>query len=351
MSARPTSATSPARAAPSPLHTRLSVADATEAAVDWWVELRSGEVGPDMRVAFARWLAADERHVQAWAGLQASVGQVFDGGAAPERGQADWMDGLMNRAQRATQQRRRLLQGALALTGVGVGAGLMVSGSRVGWVPDVMADLRTGIGERQRFALDDGSSPLLDADSAVDVDFRARRWVRLRRGQLIVQVHPAGADAPPFVVESAHGQVQALGTRFLVRQDAHDSLALVLEHAVELRTPTAGAVAERLDEGQAARFDGQRIVREAADGPASFAAAWSRGMFEALDTSLGEVVAALRHYRRGLIRVAPEAARLRVTGAFPLDDVDAALTALAETMPIEVYRHAADWLVRIEPQR
>ena len=63
------------------------------------------------------------------------------------------------------------------------------------------------------------------------------------------------------------------------------------------------------------------------------------------------VVAALRHYRRGLIRVAPEAARLRVTGAFPLDDVDAALTALAETMPIDVYRHAADWLVRIEPQR
>lgn len=349
MSPRPTSATSPARRATSPLPVRLS---ATEAAIDWWVELRSGEVGPDTRLAFARWLAADERHAQAWAGLQASVGQVFDGGAAPERGQADWMDGLMNRAQRATlQQRRRLLQGALALAGVGVGAGLMVSGSRAGWVPDVMADLRTGIGERQRFALEDGSSLLLDADSAVDVDFRARRWVRLRRGQLIVQVHPAGAGAPPFVVESAHGQVQALGTRFLVRQDARDSLALVLEHAVELRTPAAGGAAERLDEGQAARFDGQRIVREAADGPASFAAAWSRGMFEALDTPLGEVVAALRHYRRGLIRVAPEAARLRVTGAFPLDDVDAALTALAETMPIEVYRHAADWLVRIEPQR
>ena len=350
MTRHPSSACLPGAAA-SPLHARLSPAQAKDAAVDWWVELGSGEIAPDTRLAFARWLAADPRHAQAWAGLQASVGQVFDG-AAPERGQAARLDDLMTRAHRATQQqRRRLLQGALALTGVGVGAGLMLSGARADWVPELMADLRTGIGERQRFALDDGSSLLLDADSAVDVDFGARRWARLRRGQLIVQVHAAGAGAPPFIVESAHGQVQALGTRFLVRQNATDTLALVLEHAVELRVPAADVPAQRLEEGQAARFDGQRITREAADGPASFAAAWSRGMFEALDTPLGEVVAALRHYRRGLIRVAPEAARLRVTGAFPLDDVDAALTALAETMPIAVYRHAADWLVRIEPQR
>ena len=325
--------------------------DATEVAVEWWVTLRSGAVDHDAHQAFARWLAADARHAQAWAGLQASVGQVFDGPAA-ERGQAAWLDDVMLRAQRATVQRRRMLQGALGLAGVGVGAALVVSGQRAGWVPDVMADLRTGIGERQRFALEDGSSLLLDADSAVDVDFGARRWVRLRRGQLIAQVQVGAAGAPPFVVESAHGQVQALGTRFLVRQDAQSTLALVLERAVELRLPAgAGAAAQRLDAGQAARFDGRSITREGPDSPASFAAAWSRGMFEALDTPLGEVVAALRHYRRGLIRVAPEAARLRVTGAFPLDDVDAALTALAETMPIDVYRHAADWLVRIEPQR
>lgn len=341
------SSSSPA-AGDSPLHTRLSPAQAVHAAVDWWVELSSGEVRPETRLAFARWLAADPRHAQAWSGLQSSVGQVFDG-TQPERGQAARVDALMTRAQHATrQQRRRLLHGALAAAGIGVGAAWMVSDQREGWAPALMADLRTGIGQRQRFALDDGSSLLLDADSAVDLDFHARRWVRLRRGQLIVQVHAAGAGAPPFIVESAHGQVQALGTRFLVRQEAQQSLALVLEHAVELRVTRPGVPALRLVQGQAARFDGQRITREAADGAASFAAAWSRGMFEALDTPLGEVVDALRHYRRGLIRVAPEAARLRVTGAFPLDDVDAALTALAETMPIQVHRHAANWLVRIE---
>ena len=60
------------------------------------------------------------------------------------------------------------------------------------------------------------------------------------------------------------------------------------------------------------------------------------------------VVAALRAYRRGMLRVSPAAAQLRVLGTFPLDDTDLALKALADTLPITVDRYRSGWMVVID---
>ncbi|MET0125314.1 MAG: iron dicitrate transport regulator FecR, partial [Pseudomonas caspiana] len=64
---------------------------------------------------------------------------------------------------------------------------------------------------------------------------------------------------------------------------------------------------------------------------------------EVRDQSLGDIVEALRPYRRGILRISPQARALRVSGVFPLDDTDQALRSLQEVLPIKVETHFNWW--------
>ncbi|WP_313519340.1 FecR domain-containing protein, partial [Pseudomonas sp.] len=70
----------------------------------------------------------------------------------------------------------------------------------------------------------------------------------LRRGELLVQV--AADAARPFHVRSAEGDVRALGTRFLVRQEDDATRVVVLQHSV--RASLDDGSTRDLLEGQAA---------------------------------------------------------------------------------------------------
>ncbi|CAN7383728.1 FecR domain-containing protein [Pseudorhodoferax sp. LjRoot39] len=315
---------------------------AAQAAIAWMVELRSGEAGAAERAAFDLWLAADPAHAQAWQRLTCAVGQAFADVPARASGAADAVGHALALSAQRVARRRRVLRGALGVAGVSLAAGW--AGREAGLLPDWQADLHTATGERRRHVLADGSQLLLDARSSVDLRFSAaERAIHLRRGQLIASVQPGPA---PFVVHTAQGRVQALGTRFMVRQAEGRSLAVVLEHSVELATRD-GQQRQLLRAGEAAWIAADGIAPLPADAWAEGAADWQRGRLVAQDQPLSEVVLALRAYRRGLLQVSAEAARLRVSGHYPLDDTDASLQLLAETLPIDVRVYRGGWLVRI----
>lgn len=323
--------------------------DATEAAIGWMVTLHSGSASASERSRFAQWLEAHPRHREAWAQLQSPLDQMraplraTPQASAPTAGRL--LGDTLARAEARTRQRRNLLRGALGVGGMATGAALIAS--RYTPVTQWTADLRTGTGERRDVTLPDGSVLTLDARSAADLHFApGHRTVTLRQGALIAQAAPAtNVDGgAPFIVRTAHGQVQALGTRFVVRQEATHTLVGMLEHSVEITTQQGERL--RLQEGQSARFDPDRVtpVPDAPDATS----AWQRGMLEAHDQPLGDVVQALRAYRPGFIRVAPRAAALHVYGTYALDDTDRALAALAETLPVDVHVYQRGWLVVIE---
>jgi transmembrane sensor len=324
---------------------------ATEAAVGWLVTLNSGAVSEGERQGFAHWLQADPGHRQAWEQLQAPLQQMLaplrpaaDRAASPHAATGGLMGEALARAESRVRRRRSLLRGALGLGGVAVGSALVAH--RQAPLDQWSADLRTATGERRGFDLPDGSLVTLDARSAADLDFaHGRRTVILRQGALLARAAPRtpALDAP-FTVRTAHGELRALGTRFVVRQQEDHTLVSMLEHSVEITTRQG--LSQLLEQGHSARFGPAGITLDATD-PGT-AAAWQRGMLEAHDLPLGEVVQALRAYRRGFIRVAPRAAALRVYGNFSLDDSDRALAALAETLPIEVSVYQRGWLVTIE---
>lgn len=307
-----------------------------EAAIAWMVEFASGASGPQQQQAFAQWLAADVRHRHAWQRLGGAVDQTM--GRSP-RGHGRVFDDALQRSAALSVRRRRMLGGALGVVGTVLAGSWAGRGS--GLLPDIAADLHTSTGERRRFALGGGSSLLLDARSSVDLAVpAAQRGVVLREGQLIATVQDG---AVPFQIASAAGRVCSAGGRLMVRRTATRSLALALEQGLEI---VGDAGRWQLRPGEAAWFDAQGLQRVDAARPLA-ATAWSRGMLEALDEPLGSVVEALRAYRGGLLLISAEAARLRVTGSYPLDDSDAALQALAETLPVAVRRHGGGLWVHI----
>lgn len=316
---------------------------ATEQAIDWLVRLDSGHSNDSDQQAFARWLAAAPAHANAWAALRQRLNQRI----APALNQLQ-ADGHAPPGVRALStppdrgaRRRAMLGGAAVALLTATGGGLWAD--RRAPLTAWNADLRTGTAERRRFALADGSDLLLNARSAVDLDFsEAQRRVRLRAGALIVQV---AADAHrPFVVQSAQGSVRALGTRFMVQQDEGRTLVSVLEHSVRLSTRHDSAPVD-LQEGGSAWIEADRIAPLAT--VRVDPSAWSTGVLEVHDQPLGDVVDALRPYTPAILRVSPEAARVGVYGVYPLDRPMDALQALVDTLPLRV-RRWGDWVVYVD---
>ncbi|HCE41020.1 MAG TPA: iron dicitrate transport regulator FecR, partial [Alcanivorax sp.] len=75
----------------------------------------------------------------------------------------------------------------------------------------------TATGEIRDLGLDDGGRLWLNSATTVDVAYDdALRRVTLHDGEILIQT---GADPRrrPFVVDTRHGRLRALGTRFTVR--------------------------------------------------------------------------------------------------------------------------------------
>ena len=59
---------------------------------------------------------------------------------------------------------------------------------------------------------------------------------------------------------------------------------------------------------------------------------------------LSELIDELGRYRSGYLGVAPEVANLRITGSFPLNDTNLALTSLLPTLPVQIEQHSPWWV-------
>ncbi|NER64617.1 FecR family protein [Pseudomonas sp. MAFF212427] len=294
-------------------------------AIEWLALQRSGTLSAADQQRFEHWLHASPDHSLAWQRLQQRLGQAFS--SAPELSREV--------LSRAGSSRRHLLRGALSVTGLGLGAWWL---QRQGLLAVGSSDLQSAVAQRQSFTLEDGSRVLLNARSRVDLAFDAQqRTLILREGALSIEV---AADAHrPLVVRSAFGEARALGTRFSVALSDQGAQVWVQTSRVQVTVPGAAPLVLRA--GQGAWLDGHAV--RPLDPRLARAAAWEDGMLEVHDRALGEVIDALRPYRHGWLQVTDEAAALRVSGVFPLDDSEQALRSLQEVLPLRVEQHLGVW--------
>ena len=306
-------------------------------AAGWLVRLQSETLSAADRAALARWRARSADHEAAWQRAEAMLrgfGQV-----PPRIGR----QALRQADRTGRRQAVRALAGLLVL-----GPAAWLGVRELPW-GEWRADLRTATGEQRRVELADGTQLVLNTASAVDVDYTpTQRVLWLRAGEILLTTGRDPAPAPrPFLVQTTQGVLRALGTRFMVRDEGASVRVAVYEGAVEVRPARADASALVLAAGEQTVFTASgAAARVPAD---SLAASWADGMLAARNWRLADLVDELGRYRHGVLRCDPAVAELRVSGAFPLNDIEASLRLLQKTLPVRVSR-VTPWWTTIAPR-
>lgn len=324
----------------SPRAHTLSHASLQQAA-DWYVRLHDEQADGQVRQQWQRWLEQHSEHRDAWHYVE-RVSQRFGQLQQQDDGQA--LRRALAQPGRSGLTRREGLKSLLI-----VGAGSLVAWSAwrhtalprlvAGW----SADFATGIGEVRETRLADGTRLWLNAGSALDADFDgAVRLLHLRVGEVLIDT---ARDSRPFFIASRHGRMQALGTRFSVRESDTQTWLTVFDGTVEIRT-AGNQQTLRIPAGQQVTFDASQIgAVQAATGARE---SWTRHVLAAEGMPLRQLLDELGQFRRGHLGCNPAVANLPVMGYFPLDDSEQSLRLLQAALPIRVQR-LTDWWVSVEP--
>ena len=319
----------PEVAHPLPLY-RIEPAILEEAA-DWLTLLRSGEATDDDRSCLEHWRCQSDMHLAAWQRAESVLGTFSQVSAPVARGTLSQLENAGRR--RALKTFALLLMAAPAS---------WVAYPQQPW-REWQSDLHTTIGEQQSFDLADGTRLVLNTATAVDVSFTdSVRSLTLLQGEILITTGKDPAPvARPFLVHTDHGQLRALGTRFTVHQLGDQTRLSVYEGAVQIAPHDAiGKVV--VAAGEQRLFSSTRI--HPSERASDNAELWEQGMLMASDMYLSDLVCELGRYRRGVLRCDPAVAGLRVSGAFPVNDTDASLTLLQQTLPVQVSRITPWWV-------
>lgn len=337
-----------------------------KAASDWLARLDRG-LSPEEAERLAAWKAADPRHEAEFARL-ADAWQVLDTmGEVPEiRGAAAEME---ERHARARRSWRGYSWAVAAAAAVAVAWTLSLSfgpakPERTSGTIDVARSYEIVPGVAQRMTLPDGTVIELNRDSKVEPVFSPdERRVRLVRGEAFFTV--AKDPGRPFIVQTEHVSVRAVGTAFNVRMEPASVEVLVTEGKVRLDDPvnnesllvSAETMVAGVPAGPPVLIAGQRVVVVAgAAQPVVPVAAtpedlhraqeWQSMRFLFQRTPLAEVVDAFNRHNSCQLVLGDEALRLRrVSGAFRADNVDAFVRLLETGFEIGAERRSENEIV------
>ncbi|WP_402720809.1 FecR domain-containing protein [Janthinobacterium rivuli] len=314
-------------------------------AAEWLATLMSGATTPAEKAAWHEWRQAHPDHERAWKHIESASGGLRELDAQASR------TALTQRSRPAsTISRRRSLQLLAWTTTIGLTGWF---GARSDYAPVLaraaLADLSTGVGERRELTLPDGSRLHLNSGSAVNVRYTGtQRLLQLVQGEVfIATARETGRPYRPFLVETAQGQAQALGTRYSVRQAEGSTLVAVEEGAVRLM-PRHGNASPVLRAGQGGGMTAHDALPAHAVSPDIWA--WRQGLLLADAIPLRDFLHELSRYRHGLLGCDDAVAGLRISGVFPLADLDAVLLSLPDSLPVDVRLRTRYW-VQVEARQ
>ncbi|MHC1548061.1 FecR family protein [Phyllobacterium sp. K27] len=296
-------------------------------ALEWFARLQTGGRDPAVVGEFEAWLAADPRHSVEFRKLQAIWGSSELEGAAKRVGRQLKRPGgsILSRGEKQSFQGRWTV-------GVAGLAAMLIVLIFVHQLPMLMlqwrADYISETGKQTTVTLPDGSTMILNTDSAASIDFDgSRRNVTLLQGEAYFNV--IRDPDHPFQVTSAFTRVEAKGTAFSVRMESSSEL-VVLEHGrvgVTLLSDSRDSV--DLEPGQIVTATEHRLSRvTSVDTATEFA--WLQGRMSFYDQPFSQVIARLQRYYRGHIILADaQIGQTIVSGNYRLDDPEGAIRSLA----------------------
>ncbi|KAB2910801.1 MAG: histidine kinase [Dechloromonas sp.] len=175
------------------------------------------------------------------------------------------------------------------------------------------------------------------------------KLVTLLRGEILVDVARDGAR--PFIVNTAHGSIRALGTRFLVSREDEATALSMIESRVEVRVDGSAAPLV-VAAGQRLRFGpgGDAVLADVDGG--MLEAAWQQRQLVVRDKPLADVLDDLARHRPGVIHYDRQAiAGKQVSAVLPADDTDRSLQLLANNFPGLRIRTLTPYLVIVDQEK
>lgn len=297
---------------------------------------RLSDSGQDSSSAFETWLAQDPANETAWRQIERPLVLFADNATSP-RLIAARRDALA-RAHRRAQPRQLAFARVAACFAMIALSALFYAGA-AWWQarPDVY---QTAHGERRMVLLADGSRLSLDAETEVRVRIEEdARKLELLRGQARFDVAHDAARA--FSVRVGDRVVVATGTAFNIDMLGPKVVITLVEGGVEVvpnravampSAPSAPKVVT-MKAGQQLALLPQRVpVLKESD--VAEATAWTAGQLIFSDEPLASVALRVGRYSKHALRVAPDAARLRVSGVFQSDDVDGFIQSITAYLPV-----------------
>lgn len=302
-------------------------------ALAWLSRRHAGGWSPTDEKALAEWLAADPSHARAWlqanglwdrlAGLRELASTELLAARQPAgRNRYHWIAGLTLAASSALSIALlpTLLPGSLSR-------------------PQLE---QTARGEIRTLTLADGSSVTLDAGSQLEIDYGLGcRCLRLRTGAAIFSV--THGDPRPFTVDAGPGKIRDIGTEFVVRRHAPETLVAVLNGEIDVM-PGVGAEPARLHAGERLSYDTGGKLLPPPDNSASELAAWREGRLIFHDTPLPAVLAEFARYHDVAIDIDSRLKNYNLSGSFASTDLNGLLKLLQAAYPVYVLRPSASQL-------
>jgi len=284
------------------------------AAAEWAARRCSGFSTQD-QAALDRWLAADPRHLGAYAKAEAVLAHLDRIGAA---GPEALRLGQLAAQSGSAIKRRTVLAG-------GIAAGLAVTAGGGLWLTRLLQreSYATRIGETKEIVLSDGSLVTLNTDSKIQVHYsKARRQIQLLQGEALFDV--AKNKKRPFIVMAADTQVRAVGTSFTVKLLPHQPVQiLVREGVVEVKRP-------QVPQAAPVQLAANTLAVAPPEAPISTEAvpriqvtrnlAWREGRIAFDNETLANAARQFERYSDVQIRVSPDLEDQTITGLFVSND-------------------------------
>ena len=295
-----------------------------QTAVLWHTRLTSGDISADERRQFETWRAHDLAHDAAYRKIE----KLWQHLEEPV---------IADHSRRKQSSNFSVFQGRGNGLAVVASLLLMVSfGLFSDYLYQPWADYSTHVGERTTIRLEDGSVAYLNTDTAFNITFHDNeRQVDLEQGEVEFEV--AHDSHRPFRVQAGNTVTEALGTRFIVRYEHSVGAVTLLEGKV--RTEQSSNInAVFLHPGERIAFDAQNLS-DITLADVSTVEAWRRGRLIMNFVTLKQVVAEINRYHRGWVTLLSDTlANKEINVALDLNNIDAWLDTLKETLPLHVRR-------------
>ncbi len=201
-------------------------------------------------------------------------------------------------------------------------------------LPTLFADHYTISGGLKQMTLSDGSKLIMNSNTALSIDYNDKnRKITLHHGEAYFDV--AKDKQRPFYVQTAYGNVRALGTEFDIKSRGDTVAVTVFEHAVKISLNNGG-IMESLPEGKQLSFNNQKILSSHTVN-LSRTQSWRQQQIIFLDKPLAEVLVELSYYRSGVIMITDKTINaLTVTGIFDTQDTNIALKTIEQSLPVNI---------------